>query len=149
MEKINQFFKIKERKTNLRTEIIAGITTFMTMAYILVVQPALIVGNAGTITDVNGVVISKEAIMVTCALVSAVITMFMAVYANLPFALATGMGSNALFGGMLIAGEISFGGIMSMTLDVYKRQRYGSTGWMRTLTMGVCQSCRYSECARL
>ena len=88
MEKINQFFKIKERKTNLRTEIIAGITTFMTMAYILVVQPALIVGNAGTITDVNGVVISKEAIMVTCALVSAVITMFMAVYANLPFALA-------------------------------------------------------------
>ncbi|RZS92154.1 NCS2 family permease [Cuneatibacter caecimuris] len=116
MEKINQFFKIKERKTNLRTEIIAGITTFMTMAYILVVQPALIVGNAGTITDVNGVVISKEAIMVTCALVSAVITMFMAVYANLPFALATGMGSNALFGGMLIAGEISFGGIMSMTL---------------------------------
>ena len=56
MEKINQFFKIKERKTNLRTEIIAGITTFMTMAYILVVQPALIVGNAGTIPDVNGVV---------------------------------------------------------------------------------------------
>lgn len=117
MEKIRQFFKFGERKTNFKVETIAGITTFMTMAYILVVQPTLIVGSdVSSITDINGVVITKEAILVTCALVSAIITLLMAFYANLPFALATGMGSNALFGGMLIAGQISFGGIMSMTL---------------------------------
>lgn len=115
-EKLSQYFKFQERNTGFKVETIAGITTFMTMAYILVVQPALIVGNEASVTDINGVVVTKEAILVTCALVSALITLLMAFYANLPFALATGMGSNALFGGMLIAGDISFGGIMSMTL---------------------------------
>lgn len=115
-ERISHFFKFEERNTNFKIEIIAGITTFMTMAYILVVQPSLMVGDTASIIDINGVQITKEAIVVTCAIVSALITLLMACYANLPFALATGMGSNALFGGMLIAGDISFGGIMSMTL---------------------------------
>ena len=115
-EKLSAFFKMKERGTNFKVETIAGITTFMTMAYILVVQPSLMVGAESTITDINGVVISKEAIVVTCALVSGIITLLMALYANLPFALATGMGSNAMFGSMLTNGQISFGGIMSMTL---------------------------------
>ena len=97
-------------------ETIAGITTFMTMAYILVVQPSLMVGDGDSVVDINGVLITKEAILVTCAIVSAFITLLMALYANLPFALATGMGSNAMFGAMLIAGDISFGGIMSMIL---------------------------------
>ena len=113
---LKRFFKIDERHSNLKTEMIAGITTFMTMAYILVVQPALMVGNAPSLIDVNGILITKEAIVVTCAVVSGLITLLMACYANLPFALSTGMGSNALFGGMLVNGEISFGGIMSMTL---------------------------------
>lgn len=115
-EKLSAFFKMKERGTNFKVETIAGITTFMTMAYILVVQPSLMVGADAAITDINGVVISKEAIVVTCALVSGIITLLMALYANLPFALATGMGSNAMFGSMLTNGQISFGGIMSMTL---------------------------------
>lgn len=115
-EKLSAFFKLKERGTNFKVETIAGITTFMTMAYILVVQPSLMVGSDAAITDINGVVITKEAIVVTCALVSGLITLLMALYANLPFALATGMGSNAMFGAMLTSGEISFGGIMSMTL---------------------------------
>lgn len=115
-EKLSAFFKFKERGTNFKVETIAGITTFMTMAYILVVQPSLMVGSDAAITDINGVVITKEAIVVTCALVSGLITLLMALYANLPFALATGMGSNAMFGAMLTNGEISFGGIMSMTL---------------------------------
>ena len=95
-EKLSAFFKFKERGTNFKVETIAGITTFMTMAYILVVQPSLMVGSEATVTDINGVVISKEAIVVTCALVSGLITLLMALYANLPFALATGMGSNAI-----------------------------------------------------
>ena len=101
LNKIASFFKFDERKTSFKTETIAGITTFMTMAYVLIVQPALIVGGEAAITDINGVVITKEAILVTCAVISAVITLLMAFYANLPFALSTGMGSNALFGGLM------------------------------------------------
>ena len=66
------------------------------MAYVLVVQPGAIVGygDAAFIIDANGVMITKEAIVVTCAITSGLITLLMALYANLPFALATGMGSN-------------------------------------------------------
>ena len=116
LDKISSFFKFAERKTNLKIETIAGITTFMTMAYVLIVQPALIVGNEASFTDINGVVITKEAILVTCALISGIITLFMAFYANLPFALSTGMGSNALFGALMSSGAISFGGAMAITL---------------------------------
>lgn len=118
MEVLSKFFQIKERGSNWRTELIAGITTFMTMAYVLVVQPGAIVGYGpeNFITDVNGVEISKEAIIVVCALISAIITLFMALYANLPFALSTGMGSNFMFGALIQSGELSFGGAMAMTL---------------------------------
>ncbi|MGN1405669.1 MAG: solute carrier family 23 protein, partial [Erysipelotrichaceae bacterium] len=116
LNKIASFFKFDERKTSFKTETIAGITTFMTMAYVLIVQPALIVGGEAAMTDINGVVITKEAILVTCAVISAVITLLMAFYANLPFALSTGMGSNALFGGLMASGAVSFGGAMAITL---------------------------------
>ncbi len=112
------FFKLKERKTNLRTEIMAGLTTFMTMAYVLAVQPSAIVGFGAepTITDVNGVVISKQAILIMCALISGLITLLMGFYSNFPFALSTGMGTNFLLGSMIQSGELSFGGAMAIIL---------------------------------
>ena len=118
MGKLQSFFKLNEKGSNVKTEILAGFTTFMTMAYVLVVQPSAIIGfgDAASFTDVNGLVITKEALAVTCAIVSALITLFMGLYANMPFALSTGMGNNAMFGAMLIAGAISFGGIMSLIL---------------------------------
>lgn len=118
MNKVAEFFKFKERHTSTKIEFIAGITTFMTMAYVLVVQPSAIVGfgDASYIIDANGVMITKEAIVVTCAIVSAIITLLMAFYANLPFALATGMGSNFMFGALIQSGELSFGAAMAMTL---------------------------------
>lgn len=118
MNRIAEFFKFKERNTNFKTEFIAGITTFMTMAYVLVVQPGAIVGYGAEpyIIDANGVMITKEAIVVTCAIISSMITLLMALYANLPFALATGMGSNFMFGALIQSGELSFGGAMAMTL---------------------------------
>ena len=80
-------FKLKEHNTDARTEILAGITTFMTMAYILVVNP-IILSEAGM--DWGGVF--------TATAVSAIIaTLIMAFYANYPFALAPGMGLNAFF----------------------------------------------------
>ena len=107
MEKI---FRLKDHNTDVRTEIIAGLTTFMTMAYVLAVQPSAIVGfgDAAYIVDCNGVVISKSAILIMCALISGLITLLMAFYANMPFALSTGMGTNFLLGAIFafVAGTV-------------------------------------------
>lgn len=86
MEKL---FKLKERGTNVRTEIIAGITTFLAMAYILAVNPSML----GIIPDGPG----APAIFMATALSAAIATICMAFFANYPVALASGMGLNAFF----------------------------------------------------
>lgn len=115
---LEKLFKLKEHKTNVRTEVLAGLTTFMTMAYVLVVQPGAIVGFGPELsfTDVNGVIITKAALLVMTAFVSALITLLMALYANVPFALSTGMGTNFMFGALIQSGSISFGNAMAITL---------------------------------
>ena len=82
---LEKLFKLKEKNTTVKTEISAGITTFMTMAYILAVNPSIL-SEAGM--DANAVLIA------TC-LASFLGTMLMALLANLPFALSAGMGLNA------------------------------------------------------
>lgn len=84
---MEKFFKLKERGTTVKTEIIAGITTFMTMAYILIVNP-LMLSEAGM--DFGGV-------FTATALAAIIATLFMGLVANLPIALASGMGLNAFF----------------------------------------------------
>jgi len=84
---LEKFFKLKENKTTVRTEIIAGITTFMTMAYILAVNPDILL--------VTGM--DKNAVFTATALSAVVATLVMALWAKLPFALAPGMGLNAFF----------------------------------------------------
>ncbi len=84
---IERLFKLKENGTNLRTEVVAGFTTFMTMAYIIIVNP-IILGGAG---------MDKGAVMTATIISAAFATLLMAVYANYPFALAPGMGLNAFF----------------------------------------------------
>jgi adenine/guanine/hypoxanthine permease len=84
---MENIFKLKERGTNTRTEIIAGLTTFLTMAYILAVNPAML-GKTGM--DAGGV-------FTATAVASAFATLVMAFLANLPVALAPGMGLNAFF----------------------------------------------------
>lgn len=111
-----KIFKFSEKKTTMSVELIAGLTTFMTMAYVLIVQPNAIVGGAPSVVDVNGVLISREAVIVTTAIISGLITILMAFYANMPFALSTGMGSNFMFGAMIQAGTISFAQVMAMVL---------------------------------
>lgn len=88
------YFKIKERNSTIKTEITAGITTFMTMAYILIVNP-ITLGETGM--DVN-------ALFTATALSSIVGTLVMALYANMPFALAPGMGLNAFFAYTVVLG---------------------------------------------
>lgn len=115
---MNNFFKLTDRKTNVKREILAGITTFVTMAYVLAVQPAAIAGFGPEpyIVDINGVMISKSALVVMCALVSGLITLFMGLYANLPLALSTAMGSNFILGGLVNSGQVSFGWAMALLL---------------------------------
>ena len=86
MEKL---FKLKEHGTNVKTEIIAGITTFLAMSYILAVNP----GMLGIIPDGPG----PAAIFMATALSAAIATICMAFFANYPIALASGMGLNAFF----------------------------------------------------
>ncbi len=82
-----RYFGLKEQGTNIRTEFIAGVTTFLTMVYIVFVNPAIL-GKAGMDTG---------AVFVATCVAAAVSTMVMALYANYPIALAPGMGINALF----------------------------------------------------
>ena len=84
---MQKLFKLAEHKTNVRTEILAGITTFMTMAYILVVNPEIL--------SVTGMPL--ESVFTATALAAVIATLVMAFYANYPFALAPGMGLNAFF----------------------------------------------------
>ena len=87
---MEKFFKLKENKTNVRTEILAGLTTFMTMAYIIALNPNLLTGFAVGTPLWNGVFLA------TC-LASAIGTICMAFLANKPFVMAPGMGLNSFF----------------------------------------------------
>lgn len=82
-----KLFKLRENKTSVKTEIMAGITTFMTMSYILAVNPQIL-GDAG---------MDKGAVFTATIIASIIAILIMAFYANLPFALSSGMGLNAFF----------------------------------------------------
>ncbi|MCH5325414.1 MAG: NCS2 family permease [Eubacterium sp.] len=84
---LEKLFKLKENKTNVKTEITAGLTTFMTMAYILAVNPDVL-GKAG---------MDGTAVLLATCIASFIGTLCMALMANLPFALSAGMGLNAFF----------------------------------------------------
>src|SRR4051794_74789 len=84
---LERTFRLAEHGTNVRTEFVAGATTFLTMAYILFVNPQIL-GNTG---------MDKGAVFVATCIASAVSTLVMAFYANYPIALAPGMGLNAFF----------------------------------------------------
>lgn len=84
---MEKYFKLKENNTDVKTEILAGITTFMTMVYILAVNPGML---SETGMDFGGV-------FTATALSAGVATLIMALYAKYPFALAPGMGLNAFF----------------------------------------------------
>ena len=90
-----KIFKLKEHGTNEKTEVIAGITTFLAMAYILAVNPSIL----GTVMDENGVFMAT-------ALASAIATFIMAFWANYPIALSAGMGLNAYFAFTVCLGEL-------------------------------------------
>lgn len=87
IQSLDSFFKISERKSNFSTEILAGVTTFLAMAYIIFVNPSIL-GAAG---------MSTQGVFLATALAAGATTIFMGLFAKLPIALAPGMGVNAFF----------------------------------------------------
>jgi len=92
---MESFFKLKELGTNVRTEIMAGITTFMTMAYILVVNPGIL----------SGAGLSFTSVFLATALAAGIFTIAMGLFVNFPVALAPGMGLNAFFATTIITSK--------------------------------------------
>lgn len=91
---LEKLFKLRENHTTVKTEVLAGITTFMTMAYILAVNPSILAA-AG---------MDQGAVFTATALASMIGTLCMALFANYPFALAPGMGLNAYFAYTMVIG---------------------------------------------
>lgn len=121
MEKLEKLFKIKERGSSVRTEIVAGITTFLAMSYILAVNPNYFATVPGA---------SSASIFMATAISAAIATLCMAFFANYPVALASGMGLNAFFaftvcGSMGYSYEVALTailieGIIFMILSIFK-----------------------------
>ena len=84
---IEKLFKLKENNTDIKTEVVAGVTTFMTMAYILAVNPSILAASG----------MDSQAVLMATALAAFIGTLAMALLANYPFALAPGLGLNAYF----------------------------------------------------
>lgn len=104
---LERFFKLSEHRTDVRTELLAGLTTFLTMAYIIFVNPAIL-GDAG---------MPKDSVFVATCCAAAIGTLIMGLYANYPIALAPGMGLNAYFAyavvkGMGLPWQVALGAVL-------------------------------------
>lgn len=114
---MERFFKLKENNTNVKTEIIAGITTFMTMAYIIFVNPDILSATG----------MDKPALVTATILAAGLTTILMGLVTNYPFALASGMGLNAFFaftvapkyGWEAALGAVLISGIVFFLLGVF------------------------------
>jgi adenine/guanine/hypoxanthine permease len=95
---LDRYFGLTENGTNVRTELVAGITTFLTMVYIVFVNPQILSASG----------MDKGAVFTATCIAAAVSTMVMALYANYPIALAPGMGLNAFFAFTVVLGSYKY-----------------------------------------
>lgn len=102
---MERLFKLKENGTNIRTEIMAGLTTFMAMAYILAVNPGILSGAGGDWYQV----------FLATAIAGGVMTILMGIFVNFPVALAPGMGLNAYFAAVIMGSNGNFTFEMALT----------------------------------
>ena len=98
---MDRFFRISERGSTVRTEIIGGLVTFATMAYIVALNPAIL----GNVKDGAGLQLDFGQLVTVTALVAGVMTIAMGLFANVPMALAAGLGVNAFVAFTLVAGR--------------------------------------------
>ncbi len=115
-----QLFKLKEHNTDIKTEVLAGITTFLTMAYIIFVNPSMLASTG----------MDQGAVFVATCLAAALGCLIMGLYANYPIALAPGMGLNAFFSFTVVGqlgyswqvalGAVFFSGLCFFLLSIFK-----------------------------
>lgn len=103
---LEKYFSLASRQTDVKTEVLAGITTFMTMAYILFVNPSIL-GSAG---------MDKNAVLLATAIGAGLVTIMMGLFVNYPIALAPGMGLNAFYAftvviGMGVSWQVALGAV--------------------------------------
>lgn len=134
---LSRYFRLSEHGTTVRTEMLAGVTTFLTMAYIIFVNPAIL-ADAG---------MDRNAVFVATCLAAAVATAIMGLYANYPVALAPGMGLNAYFTysvvlGLGVSWQVALGavflsGVLFFILSVLPIREYIINSIPRTLKMAI------------
>jgi AGZA family xanthine/uracil permease-like MFS transporter len=134
---LNNLFKLQENRTDVRTEIMAGVTTFLTMAYIIFVNPAIL-SNAG---------MDRDAVFVATCLAAALSCLIMGLYANYPIALAPGMGLNAYFAFTLVKtmglswqvalGAVFISGVLALLLSVSPVREWLFNAIPKTLKIAI------------
>ena len=134
---MEQLFKLSQKGTNVRTEVRAGIATFLTMAYIIVVNPGVLSATG----------MPFEGVLFATVLAASVSSILMGIVANLPFALAPGMGINAFFTFTLVMGEgvswqtalgaVFISGIVFILLTVFKVREAIVRAIPKSLRFGV------------
>lgn len=121
---LQSFFGLKEHGTTIRTEVLAGVTTFLTMAYILFVNPDILSATG----------MPREAVFVATCLAAAIGSLVMGLYANYPIALAPGMGLNAYFAFVVCGtlgyswqtalGAVFFSGVLFVLVSLFKLREW-------------------------
>lgn len=134
---LDRYFKLQEHHTNVRTELIAGATTFLTMAYIIFVNPSIL--------EAAGM--DKGAVFVATCLAAALSSLIMGLYANYPIALAPGMGLNAYFAFGLVQGmglswqtalgAVFLSGLIAVILSVTPVREWLFDAIPKTLKMAI------------
>ncbi len=137
MNLIDKLFAPRSQGSDIKTEVLAGVTTFLTMAYIIFVNPAIL-GDAG---------MPKDAVFVATCLAAAIGSLIMGLYANYPIALAPGMGLNAYFAygvvnGMGVPWQVALGavfisGCLFMVISLLRVREAIINGIPKSLRMGI------------
>src|SRR5579859_2118301 len=134
---LERMFNLSKSGSNVRTEFVAGLTTFLTMVYIVFVNPQIL-GNAG---------MDKGAVFVATCIAAAVSTAVMALYANYPIALAPGMGLNAFFAFTVVLGmkftwqqalaAVFCSGVIFFLISVFRIREYIINSIPRNLKLAI------------
>ena len=134
---LSKYFKLQENGTDVRTEVLAGVTTFLTMSYIIFVNPSIL-GDAG---------VPKDAVFVATCLAAALGSAIMGLYANYPIGMAPGMGLNAYFAYAVVLGmgvpwqtalgAVFISGCLFLLVTVFKLRELIVNGIPPALRIGI------------
>ncbi|HEX8976715.1 MAG TPA: NCS2 family permease [Solirubrobacteraceae bacterium] len=109
-DRIDRWFEISARGSTHRTEVIGGVTTFLTLVYIVFVNPAILSGTA----DLAGTKLQFDQVLAVTALAGGILTILMGVFGRYPFALASGLGLNAFAAAEVAAHRVTWGSMMGI-----------------------------------